>query len=191
MPSIVDRYRHIWGNNPSSLLDEYRYQPELTPKLDALAREAFDLEAFYEIVLWKVNRYARPGAGLLASLKSVAELEPKEHGRAEPQLRELLHCKGVRLPLASTVLRFLNPEVFQIIDERAYRMLLPGRKIPSKPRVITEGYLTRSVTTYFDYLDELHKECGPNLPFSQADRILYQLDKKLGNPLGRSCEELP
>lgn len=185
MTSIVSRYRHVWGENPSSLLDDYRYQPDLTPRLDALRAADFDLEAFYEIVLWKVNRYAEPSSGLLTSLKLVATVRPKEHREAEPQLLALLRCKGVRLPMASTVLRFLNPGAFQIIDERAYGILCPGEKIPAKHNKVTESYLSRSAAIYFAYLDKLHDESGINFPFSQMDRILYQLDKKLGNRIGR------
>lgn len=42
---------------------------------------------------------------------------------AEEILRKLLMTPGIRLPMASTILRFKNPNVYQIIDQRAYRFL--------------------------------------------------------------------
>jgi hypothetical protein len=87
--------------------------------------------------------------------------------------------------MASTILRFLNPKTFQIIDDRAYRVLLPREaKYPSKPNKLTETYVTTSIEVYFKYLDELHKVSSRKLPFHMADRILYQLDIELGNAIG-------
>ncbi|MCB1676005.1 MAG: hypothetical protein KDI01_06925 [Halioglobus sp.] len=89
--------------------------------------------------------------------------------------------------MASTILRFLNPRVFQIIDDRAYRVLLPGReKYPTKPARITDGYVKKSVAIYFDYLNELWGIASDKLPFENADRILYQLDITLGNNIGKT-----
>jgi hypothetical protein len=87
--------------------------------------------------------------------------------------------------MASTVLRFVNRNVFQIIDDRVYRIIHPGKaKYPAKPLEVNEKYLTTSESIYFDYLDELHSQSCAQLPFAEADRILYQLDIKLGNKIG-------
>lgn len=185
MPSIVDQYKQIWGNEPRRLLSEYTYQPDLTRKLDTLQPNELNTEIFYEIVLWKLNRFPKLEAGLLESLKKVATLKPKEHRQATPQLRSLLQCPGIALPMASTVLRFLNPDVFQIIDDRVYRIVHPGKpKYPTKPSNLSKRYLDTSTKIYFDYLDALHMNTCTALPFSEADRILYQLDIKLGNKIG-------
>jgi hypothetical protein len=48
-----------WQGDLAEFLDSYRYQPNLTRKLDALGSASFDQEIINEIVLWKVNRYAR------------------------------------------------------------------------------------------------------------------------------------
>jgi hypothetical protein len=185
MATIVERYKHVWGDEPQSLLDEYTYQPELTRKLDVLQASDLNTETFYEIVLWKLNRFPQLEEGLLDSLKALANLKPKEHRKAAPQLRSLLACPGIALPMASTVLRFLNPEVFQIIDDRVYRIVQPGKaRYPTKPAKLSENYLNASASIYFDYLDVLHDLSCAALPFSDADRILYQLDIKLGNRIG-------
>ncbi len=86
--------------------------------------------------------------------------------------------------MASTILRFINPKVFQIIDDRVFRVLDLKGSIPNKPQKINDKYLEKCCNIYFGYLDELHKICNDNLPFELSDRILYLLDIKLGNKIG-------
>jgi hypothetical protein len=122
---------------------------------------------------------------LLQELKNIALIEPSRHEMARPTLEKLLRSSGVALPMASTILRFLNPNAFQIIDDRAYRVLLPGKpKYPSKPAKVTDHYVKTSIDLYFEYLDELHNVSSEKLPFNLSDRILYKLDILLGNNIG-------
>ena len=115
----------------------------------------------------------------------VKEIKPNEHRKAKDVLYKMLRSPGIALPMASTILRFLNPSAFQIIDDRVYRVVHPGKaKYPAKPQKLNERYLKTSSKIYFDYLDALHKLSSPKLPFDKADRILYQLDIKLGNKIG-------
>lgn len=185
MSEIIQKYSEIWGDDPRSLLHQYNYHPELTKKLDSLKPEDFGREILYEIVLWKLSRYPYVKSELLEQLKGVSALNPKEHEKARPTIESLLRSQGIALPMASTILRFLNPRVFQIIDDRAYRVLLPGRaKYPSKPAKLTDDYIKTSIDIYFAYLQELHQVSSEKLPFESADRILYQLDIILGNSIG-------
>lgn len=185
MTELISKYKHIWGDDPRVLLDEYSYQGELTTKLDTLKPEDLDIKTFYEIVLWKLNRFPNIQNDLLDELKCVGTLKATEHRQAEPVLQKLLKTSGIALPMASTILRFLNPSVFQIIDDRVYRIIHPGKaKYPTKPQKLNKRYLSISCDIYFDYLDALHRLASPKLPFEEADRILYELDIKLGNKIG-------
>ena len=187
MEDIIKRYNNVWGDDPSSLIKQYHYQPELTKKLDALNAADFDHQALLEIVLWKLNRFPRLEPRLLEGLKGVGDIKPKDHRKAATVLRKLLASPGIRLPMASTILRFLNPDVFQIIDDRAYRVLRPGESTyPSKPTngASLDRYLANSVDIYLKYLDAIHEIVSEHLPFNLADRILYQLDIELGNKIG-------
>ena len=56
------------GSDLSDFLRQYKYQPELTKKLDDLDAVNLTPELLNEIVLWKVNRYV--SLGLLARLKA-------------------------------------------------------------------------------------------------------------------------
>lgn len=184
---LVERYSGVWGDDPRQLLESYRFQPELTAKLDALKADDVDEQTLLEIVLWKLNRYPRLTPPLLDDLKAVASLKPRQHRDANAVLCELLASPGIRLPIASTILRFLNPDVFQIIDDRAFRVLCPGQPLyPTKPAgsANLDRYLKNSTRIYFEYLDDLHAVVSDRLPFKVADRILYQLDIALGNKIG-------
>lgn len=185
MSDFIEEYGDQWGSEPTSLLDEYDYHPKLTDELDKLDAEKFNHETLYKIVLWKLSRFPYIADELVNELKGIKDIAPKKHQEARDILGKLLRTPGIALPMASTILRFINPNAFQIIDDRAYRVLLPGEaKYPSKPQKTTDGYIDKSVEIYFKYLDRMHEICSEKLPFDQADRILYQLDIKLGNKIG-------
>lgn len=159
-------------------LESYRYQPELTNKLDAINAD-FDQTVIQEIVLWKVNRYPVPDPKTIALLNELTKLRQGEHRDGKPVLELLLakESKGIDLSMASTILRFRNSDVFQIIDRRAYRVLMKDKDIYDIHPITSIG---RKVDTYFDYLDQVLKICqDKNILFSKADRILYQLDKHI------------
>jgi hypothetical protein len=185
MTTLISKYEAIWGDDPRTLLAGYDYQRNLTVKLDALKPQDLDVKTVYEIVLWKLNRFPTIEADLLDELKTVAVLKPREHRKATAVLHKMLRCSGIALPMASTIFRFIRPSVFQIIDDRVYRIVHPGKaKYPAKPVNVNERYLATSSKIYFEYLDELHKLSSEKLPFQTTDRILYELDIKLGNKIG-------
>jgi hypothetical protein len=184
MNSFINKYSDIWGSNPKQLMEEYNYNLELTDKLDKLDISNFNRESFYEIILWKLNRFPIIENTLLDELKTLSSLKTGEHKISKEILKKLLSCSGIRLPMASTILRFINPEVFQIIDDRVFRILFSESKMPTKTAKVTEKYLENSCEIYFKYIDKLVEICDDNLPFFDADRIIYLLDIKLGNKIG-------
>jgi hypothetical protein len=182
---FIQKNKKVWGDRPTKLLEDYNYQPDLTKKLDSLNASDLNRNTIYEIVLWKINRFPCVPDAVLEKLKHLGELKPKKHAEARAVLEQLLKCNGIALPMASTILRFINPSVFQIIDDRAYRVLFDREaKYPTKPVKITDKYINTSIDIYFKYLNELHRICSEKLPFEFADRILYKLDIQLGNKIG-------
>lgn len=171
---------------PLALMQDYNYQPSLTKKLDSLIPNDFNRETLYEMVLWKINRFPEISEDLIDELRKLAKLKNGEHKQARDTLAKLLACRGIALPMGSSILRFINPGTFQIIDDRVYRVLMPGKnKYPSKPaNKITDTYIKNSIDIYFDYLDVLIEISSEKWPFHLLDRILYQLDIKLGNKIG-------
>jgi len=148
---------------------EYNYQPHLTKKLDSHSGE-FSEQTLLEIALWKTNRYPTISQDLLDDINNLRKNYDED--KARKLLRKLLQLKGFDLPMASTVLRFAVPDKLQIIDQRVYRFITEEDclKIPYN--------IEQKIELYFDYIDQLKSTCQQkNIPFFNADRVLYQLDK--------------
>lgn len=158
----------------SAYLRRFKDQPDLTPHLDQLPDEPFSQETVNEIVLWKVNRYVRLSPRVLDSLYRLRRLSPSQHRKGERVLLKLLGTHGVDLPMASTFLRFQNPDVFQIIDRHAYRAAM------GKPYALhTATAVNTKMVVYFKDLDTLHElAASSGAAFRDLDRILYIFDKK-------------
>lgn len=168
------------GNSLAAFISDFKYQPELTKKLDC-GRHEFSQSLINEIVLWKVNRYVEIPSELLSSLNTLHSLRPGEYKRGEIQLKNLLGCKGVRLPMASTILRFANPDVFQIYDRHICRAM-NGVFEPLSPKKPEEA-----VEKYWRFLSHLEVLCTElKIPFKDADRILFCFDKSENPPLSET-----
>lgn len=82
--------------------------------------------------------------------------------------------------MASTILRFRNPNVYQIIDQRAFRFVY-GREIDLSNSDSQESK-NGAIKVYITYLKDLREISNTTgWEFSQLDRILYIKDKQL-NP---------
>jgi thermostable 8-oxoguanine DNA glycosylase len=165
----------------SEFLVKYKYQPNLTKRLDDSADVNLTEELLNEIVLWKVNRYVSLDGGQFRSVDALRTLKPGEHGKARSALEDLLDSHGVDLPMASTFLRFRNPSVFQIIDRHAYRALY-GRDY----KLYSQTPLKKKIDAYFAYLDDLRRLCdAKGLDFKTVDRVLYVFDKETNGSLSK------
>jgi len=153
------------------------YQTELTRKLDSF-HDDFDQKVINEIILWKVNRYVMMNKETLDNLNSINPNERVlDYSKTKIVLTSLLMLKGVRLPMASTILRFRNKYLYQIIDQRVYRII--NGEILKIPKTIDE-----QITLYFKYLDKLKSSCRLlRISFENSDRILYNADRSLNKHL--------
>lgn len=155
---------------------KYEYNHHLTKRLDGF-KDDFDQGLINMIALWKVNRYPYVPENVLAELNQV-RTDTEIVQRHERLLQQLLDCKGLQLPMASTFLRFRNPRLFQIIDQHVYR-LLTGTEL-SLPLFPSEKNKKAICRIYFDYLNLLRAKCKDlEIPFEKADRILYNADKRI------------
>jgi len=156
------------------LAEEYNYQDELTVELDSFDGD-FDQDHINKIVLWKINRYAKLND---ESIRLVNSISPSETSMNKEKTKKvlfaLLKVSGIGLPMASTILRFRNPNIYQIIDQRAYRILY-GKEL--KLSVVKSE---ENILTYINYLEKVNDFCALNgLNFTEADRLLYEKDKKM------------
>ena len=151
------------------IYDKNEYQTKLTAKLDKGINE-LNQDILNEIVLWKVNRYSKLDSSLFDRLNRLDEITNKDE--LKNLISELIGQKGIGLPMASTILRFLNPDRFQIIDQRAFRVIYGRRLITPKPK-------EEQANLYLEYLDKLKQICKENsIPYLKADRILYYIDRE-------------
>ncbi len=154
-----------------------KYQEKLTPKLDDFNSD-FDQPILNEIVLWKVNRYAEFDEALIQKLNQIKRSDVEINLPLTKEILRLLLAKeqrGVQLPLASTILRFKNPEIYQIIDQRAYRFLY-GKTLKCS------SIVEKQIDMYLKYLSDLHKVAATyDIAFCDTDRILYNLDRFLNS----------
>ena len=161
-------------------ISSFKYQVELTKKLDSLNSD-FNQEILNEIILWKVNRYAKFDEETINLLNKI---NPKDENLQMSLTGDILlsllskNQKGVRLAMASTILRFRNPKVYQIIDQRVYRFIY-GKELE-----YSETNLNLQIVIYIDYLEKLKEVCEKyQIKFEDADRILYKMDKEYNKDL--------
>lgn len=168
-----------YNGDLNEFLRQYRYQPDLTRRLDHLDGTDFNQPLINEIVLWKVNRYVAVSPEILRTIENARNIQAGHHRDAQEILEVLLKVRGVDLPMASTFLRFRNPKVFQIIDRHAYRAVF-GHKYP----LTVTSPIELKISTYFEYIDKLIDLCtARGLDFKTIDRLLYQFDKKKNRKL--------
>lgn len=153
--------------------DNFIYQKDVTKKLDTLSGN-FDQNIINEIVLWKVNRCANLSKDTLQLLNTINSSSFEiDEALTLRVLNVLLDSKGIRLPMASTILRFKNPNIYQIVDQRVYRFLYGQNvKYPRNNH--------KAAIYYINYLRALRDKCEEcSISFRDADRILYLADKRL------------
>lgn len=163
---------------PHRIKDEHRefnYQSVLTQQLDE-HKGNFTQETINQIILWKVNRYAHFDSDTLSKINEISGNETEiDDKKTKDILTVLLDTKGVALAMASTILRFKNPKIYQIIDQRAYRVIY-GEELNIGNNV------GEAIELYLKYLIKLRAVCASeNIPFEQSDRILYNLDKDINS----------
>jgi hypothetical protein len=160
---------------------EFDYQQKLTSKLDNTT-SMFNQEIINEIVLWKVNRYANVNRNTLKLINDIdAEATDLDVEKTKIILNALIQNKGIQLPMASTILRFRNKNIYQIIDQRVYRIIYKDKKLKLKTH-LNEKNLDDQVELYIQFLKDLKEVCkGINIPFDKSDRILFMADRRINN----------
>lgn len=138
------------------------------------------------IVLWKINRQVKLDINLITKIKNLpcdnVEIVYKYKIEICDILLSLLKTNGVKIAMASTILKMFKPLAFPIIDQRAYRVIY-GKDFP---RYYGESSFSKYIDLYMQYindcLDYQQTKC-PNIPFNKIDELLYQIDIENGNKI--------
>ena len=144
----------------------FSYNPEETERLKEKNYAEVSIDDLRQIALWKIDRVINVEDDVLDLLRKLSKQESLTAGRQ--CIDALIQCEGVGYPMASTILKFIRPDVFPIIDVRAYRALT-GQKMQSSQ------YTT---DIYLDYVARLNKIAAVRkIPLSEVDEQLYCFDK--------------
>ncbi len=110
---------------------EFAYNPEETQALhkELNGKAELTIEDLRRVSLWKTNRVLDVPEETLLKLSAIAtKVDLKITDDCVKELiEELVDSRGVGYPMASSILKFCRPDVFPIIDVRAYRALT-GKK---------------------------------------------------------------
>ena len=157
---------------------DFNYLPVVTLGLDNLQHTNFTMEDIRKITLWKLGRYPILDEECLNELNSLKYHKKLDEIRTKEVLEKLLENNFVGISMASAYLRFINPQVYQIIDRRAYRAAFDYKKYLST--TIKDNQ--KLIKIYLDYLKRLKQisisgyHCL-KVKFEDLDRFLYDLDK--------------
>lgn len=170
------------------IIGQFHYQKYLTPKLDQLSNKenVFTQSTINEIVLWKVDRYAQLSPECLAALNEIPHDEKVlNEEQTRNILRLLLPIDGIQLPMASTILRFRNPKIYQIIDQRVFRLLWNEE---NEKHNNLKYHLRKSheeqIDLYLKYLKLLRIAADEfKFDFSLSDRYFYLIDKTVNKDI--------
>lgn len=154
---------------------DFYYNDEETKEIKA-SNQDITLDFIRRIALWKNSRVVKLKEGVLNDLQKIQNNTDLQITDIEVEniLEKLTQSKGIGFPLASTILKFIRPDVFPIIDVRAYRVLF-GKKMT---------YAQYNVDKYLEYAEKIKEISGSkNIDLCKVDEQLYCLDKKLNGKI--------
>jgi thermostable 8-oxoguanine DNA glycosylase len=161
---------HIFNAATDSLGHVFNYNAVETSALRGRTYENLSREDLRRFALWKLDRVVDIPESLLSKLRALADQEPltARSSEAIQALDELVACDGVGYPMASAFLKFIRPNVFPIIDVRAYRALT-GRRL---------RYNQYTTELYLGYVDQVSAIATTrNVSLDIVDEQLYCYDK--------------
>jgi hypothetical protein len=182
----ISRYSEKNALNYQELknLKNYSYQKILTEILDEKTKNLdtkVDQNYLNEIVLWKVNRYAAFNKEAILLLNRIKEENAEEINLdlTKEVLSSVLKTPGVQLPMASTILRFMNPKIYQIYDQRVGRFIEFKNPHGGIQSAKNENLIAKTIDFYLNYLKRLREISEEiNIEFELLDRVLYIADKE-------------
>ena len=153
---------------------EYSYNLDERDELDNLLNNKtnFNEDTLRRAALWKLNRILSIPDDVIERLRKLVRARNLSISDkiVEETLASLVNCQGVGYPMASTILKFLRPDIFPIIDKRAVRAI--QGKLPYGDKYFTYNRYKE----YTKKLVEIRKAQG--LEMWEVDEQLYCWDKK-------------
>jgi hypothetical protein len=151
----------------------FKYNKEETEDLHKIINGKPDLniDDFRRISLWKLDRVLKLSNNTIEKLNIISIKQDLniDDELVKEVIKELVNSDGVGYPMASAFLKFIRPDIFPIIDVRAYRAL-SGKKI---------YYSMYNYELYINYTKDLMDIAKKiNRPLREVDEQLYCCDKE-------------
>ena len=167
-----------FNQDADNLNYQFLYNDQETSDLHTKLNGALSItvDDLRRVSLWKSDRVIAVSE---ETLKKLEELSAKKDVKIRDEivkdvLERLVLSQGIGFPMASAILKFINPAVFPIIDVRAYRALT-GKK---------PYYATYSYEKYMVYAEELAKiSKNSNRSLREIDEQLYCFDEALNGKI--------
>ena len=195
MPKMSTDYGKVlkdkFDNNPSNVIKKWNVYGtnKLEDKIKNAKQDQWE-DIINRIVLWKVDRQVEIDDELIDRIvnhtKRYKWTEKENYDELRKLLFDMLSCRGVRIPMASTILHFLHPNTFCIIDRRAYRVVYEGKEY-KESNSNSEKNKYKKADDYIEYMKkckeyyEKNKLADYGIKFKDLDRYTYQLDIEAGN----------
>ena len=152
---------------------EFNYNPTETHSLQTQIKnnQNITIDDIRRIALWKLDRVLEVSDKTIFKLQKIATIAnlKLEDSLVIDVIKSLTESNGIGFPMASAILKFIRPDIFPIIDVRAYRALY-GKKIYSSQY---------SFDKYIEYTKDITEISNLlNISLSQIDEQLYCFDKE-------------
>jgi hypothetical protein len=151
----------------------FSYNDEETAALHAQLNNssAITENELRRVSLWKSNRVLSVPPATLGKLNALATIPniSLKDPLVKDVIDQLVLAQGIGFPMASSILKFIRPDLFPIIDVRAYRALTG-----TKPYYGTYSY--KKYIAYAEQLTDLARQL--NRPLREIDEQLYCYDEK-------------
>jgi thermostable 8-oxoguanine DNA glycosylase len=162
-----------YDSDKDALNYDFSYNDEETSALHKIFNNnpVIDINDLRRIALWKINRVLEISENTIEKLEILSRKETVtvDDDLAKEILGELVASQGVGFPMASAILKFIKPDVFPIIDVRAYRALTG-----TKPY-----YSTYTYKKYVDYSQQIRAYAEQlKRPLREIDEQLYCFDQQ-------------
>jgi thermostable 8-oxoguanine DNA glycosylase len=169
----MEQKYNIFDPNKDTLNFAFKYNNEETEDLHKIINGKPDLniDDFRRISLWKLDRVLRLSNNTIEKLNIISIKQDLniDDELVKEVIKELVDSDGVGYPMASAFLKFIRPDIFPIIDVRAYRAL----------RGIKIYYSMYKYEIYIKYTKDLMKIAKKfNRPLNEVDEQLYCYDKE-------------
>lgn len=150
---------------------EFNYNKQETNALrESLRRRAdISIDDLRRVALWKLNRVLEVPDRVIERLQMLADVPDltADSVLSREVLVMLVGCRGVGFPMASAFLKFLRPDIFPIIDVRAFRALT-GRRL---------GQHSYDIDLYLNYVKQIQAIArATGRPLWEIDEQLYCFD---------------